>query len=487
MLPLHALSARETADLVARREVSAREVVEAALARIEAVESRVHAFLTITPETARAQADAIDEAIARGETVGPLAGAPIALKDNICTRGTPTTAGSRILEGFVPPYDATVVHRLARAGAVLVGKANCDEFAMGSSTENSAYGPSHNPWDLDRVPGGSSGGSAAAVAACETPLALGSDTGGSIRQPASLCGIVGLKPTYGLVSRYGLIAYASSLDQIGPLARTVKDAALALNVIAGKDPMDSTSVDRTLPDLVAACDGGVRGMRIGAPREFFAEGVEPEVAACVRAAIDTLCSMGASAEECSLPSIGYCLPAYYILAPAEASSNLARFDGVKYGHRTRALAGHIGLMEKTRDEGFGAEVKQRIMIGTYALSSGYYDAYYKRAQQVRTLIRRDFDAAFAKYDVLLTPTSPTVAFRIGERADDPLAMKLADICTLPANMAGLPGISIPCGFSQGLPVGLQILAKPFGEEALFRCAHAYEQATDWRAQRAELE
>lgn len=479
MAELHALSAREIAEQVSRGEISARDVAEAALHRIQTVDPAVHALLTVTPELALAQADAVDRAVACGEPVGPLAGVPVILKDNICARGTRTTAGSRILHNFVPPYDATVTARLAGAGAVLVGKANCDEFAMGSSTENSAFGPTRNPWDTGRVPGGSSGGSAAAVAAGEAPIALGSDTGGSIRQPASLCGVVGLKPTYGLVSRYGLIAYASSLDQIGPFARTVRDAALALDVIGGKDPRDSTSVDSPLPDFGAACEGGIDGLRIGVPREFFAEGVEPEVAAIVRAAIEKLCTLGASAEECSLPSIDYSLAAYYIIAPAEASSNLARFDGVKYGHRTADITGHIGLMERTRDEGFGPEVKQRIMIGAYALSSGYYDAYYRRAQQVRTLIRRDFDAAFSRYDVLLTPTSPTVAFPIGERANDPLAMKLADICTLPVNMAGLPAISIPCGFSQGLPVGLQIIARPFREETLFRCAHAYEQATDW--------
>ncbi len=484
MPDLHTLTAQQIAALVQQREISAREVAEAALTRIEAVEPAVKALLTVTPEVALAQADAIDQAIARGEAAGPLAGVPVALKDNLCTTGVRTTCGSRILGNFVPPYDATVAARLAAAGAVLVGKANCDEFAMGSSTENSAFGPSRNPWNPGYVPGGSSGGSAAAVAACETPIALGSDTGGSIRQPASLCGVVGLKPTYGLVSRYGLVAYASSLDQIGPFARTVRDAAVTLSAIAGKDPMDSTSVDLPVPDFAAACGGDVKGLRIGVPREYFAEGVEPEVAALVRAAIERLCDLGATAEECSLPTTDYCLAAYYIIAPAEASSNLARFDGVKYGHRTKDFAGHIGLMEKTRDEGFGAEVKQRIMIGTYALSSGYYDAYYKRAQQVRTLIRRDFDAAFARYDVLLTPTSPTVAFRIGDKADDPLAMKLADRCTLPVNMAGIPGISIPCGFSRGLPVGLQVLAKPFGEETLFRCAHAYEQATDWHTRRA---
>ncbi len=379
----------------------------------------------------------------------------------MCTTGVTTTAGSRILYNFVPPYDATVVQKLRDAGAVFVGKANLDEFAMGSSTENSGFHTSHNPWDLTRMPGGSSGGSAAAVAAGEALIALGSDTGGSIRQPASLCGIVGLKPTYGRVSRYGLIAYASSLDQIGPLSKDVRDCALMLNAIAGHDPLDSTSTDMPVPDFdKPRCRAGVKGLRIGIPKEYFGAGVTPEVAKVVQQAIAKLTEMGATVGECSLPYTDYCLAAYYILAPAECSSNLARFDGVKYGLRTKELAGHIGLTEKTRDEGFGAEVKQRIMIGTYALSAGYYDAYYKRAQQVRTLIRQDFDRAFETFDALLTPTSPVVAPRIGEKAD-PLAMKLLDICTLPVNMAGLPGLSLPCGFVDGLPVGLQLIGKAY--------------------------
>jgi aspartyl-tRNA(Asn)/glutamyl-tRNA(Gln) amidotransferase subunit A len=486
MSALHEKTAREIAGLVTSREVSAREVTDAFLARIGAVEERVKAFITVTPEDARAAADAVDARIAAGEPAGPLAGVPVALKDNLCTNGVRTTAGSRILPNFVPPYDATVVSRLRVAGAVGIGKANCDEFAMGSSTENSGWFPTRNPWDLDRVPGGSSGGSAASVAALEAPIALGSDTGGSIRQPAALCGVVGLKPTYGRVSRYGLIAYASSLDQIGPFGRTVEDAALLLNAITGHDPLDSTSVDLPVPDYTAACRGDVKGLRIGVPREYFGEGVDPRVAAAVRQAIDTLCAQGAAAEECSLPSTEYALAAYYIIAPAEASSNLARYDGVKYGHRTRELAGHIGLTEKTRDEGFGDEVKQRIMIGTYALSAGYYDAYYKRAQQARTLIRRDFDRVFEQFDVLLTPVSPTVAFKIGERADDPLAMKLADICTIPANMAGIPAVSVPCGLVDGLPVGLHVIGKPFAEDTVLRAAAAYERASDWRARTPSL-
>ena len=478
-------TAQELRERIVRGEVSAREVTEATLARIEAVEDKVKAFLTVTPELALAQADAIDSARQAGETLPPLAGISLALKDNLCTNGVKTTAGSKILYNFVPPYDATVVARLRVAGAIFVGKANLDEFAMGSSTENSGFHTSRNPWDTERVPGGSSGGSAAAVAAQEAFLALGSDTGGSIRQPASFCGIVGMKPTYGRVSRYGLIAYASSLDQIGPLGRSVLDCALLLNVIAGHDPLDSTSAKLPVPDFTAACGEDVKGLRIGIPKEFFGQGVTSEVAATVRTAIEKLTALGATAEECSLPSIEYALAAYYIIAPAECSSNLARFDGVKYGLRTKELAGHIGLTEKSRDEGFGAEVKQRVMVGTYALSAGYYDAYYKRAQQVRTLIRQDFDRAFAKYDVLLTPTAPSPAFKIGEMAD-PLAMKLADVCTLPANMAGLPGISQPCGFVNGLPVGMQLMAKPFDEVTLFRVAHAYEQATDWHTYQPKL-
>jgi aspartyl-tRNA(Asn)/glutamyl-tRNA(Gln) amidotransferase subunit A len=486
MTSLTGRTVRELSALLADREVSAREVAEAHLARIETVDARVKAFLTPTPEEALRQADAMDERRARGEALGPLAGVPFALKDNICTREIRTTCGSRILPDFVPPYDATVTARLRDAGAALVGKANCDEFAMGSSTENSGYFPTRNPWDTERVPGGSSGGSAAAVAAGEVPFSLGSDTGGSIRQPAAFCGVVGLKPTYGRVSRSGLVAYASSLDQIGPMAHTVEDAAMALNAISGHDPLDSTSVNLDVPDFTEACRADVKGLRIGVPREYFGEGVDPAVAALVRQAIDTLCELGATAEECSLPSTEHALASYYIIAPAEASSNLARFDGVKYGHRTKALAGHIGLMEKTRDEGFGDEVKQRIMIGTYALSAGYYDAYYKRAQQVRTLIRREFDAAFERFDVLLTPTTPTTAFRLGEKAGDPLAMKLADILTIPVNMAGLPALSLPCGFTDGLPVGLHVIGGPFDEATVFRAAHAYEQATDWHLRRAEL-
>ena len=472
------LTAIELRDKIAAGEISAKEAVTASLERIEAVEDRVKAFITVTASQALAAADRIDAMRAAGETLPPLAGVPVALKDNMCTRGVLTTAGSQILNNFIPPYNGTAVSLLEKAGAITIGKTNLDEFAMGSSTENSGYHTTANPWDLSRVPGGSSGGSAAAVAAQEAPLSLGSDTGGSIRQPASLCGVVGLTPTYGRVSRYGLIAYASSLDQIGPFGKTVKDCALLLNAISGHDPMDSTSTDVPVPDFTQACGKSIKGLKIGVPREYFGPGVAPETAAAVRAAIEQLVALGAEAEECSLPSTDYALASYYIIAPAECSSNLARFDGVKYGLRTKELSGHIGLTEKSRDEGFGKEVKQRIMIGTYTLSAGYYDAYYKRAQQVRTLIRNDFDRAFEKYDLLVTPTAPGPAFKVGEKAD-PLEMKLADICTIPVNMAGLPGISVPCGLVDGLPVGLQISGKAYDESTLFQLAHAYEQSTSW--------
>ena len=485
MPELYELTVGEAGDLLALKQISARELTQATLDRIEAVEPRVQAFLSVQSEAALAQADAVDARRGAGDTLGPLAGIPVALKDNLCTTGVTTTAGSKILYNFVPPYDATVVDKLRTAGAVFVGKANLDEFAMGSSTENSGFHTSRNPWDTDRVPGGSSGGSAASVAAGEALIALGSDTGGSIRQPASLCGIVGMKPTYGRVSRYGLIAYASSLDQIGPLSKDVRDCALMLNAISGHDRMDSTSTDMPIPDFTTALQSNVKGLRIGIPKEYFGAGVDADVADVVRQAIDTLTHAGATFGECSLPYTDYCLAAYYIIAPAECSSNLARFDGVKYGLRSKELAGHVGLSEKTRDEGFGAEVKQRIMIGTYTLSAGYYDAYYKRAQQVRTLIRQDFDRAFETFDALLTPTSPVVAPRIGEKAD-PLAMKLLDICTIPVNMAGLPGISLPCGFAHDMPVGLQLIGKAYDEATLLRIAYTYEQATDWHKQRAAL-
>jgi aspartyl-tRNA(Asn)/glutamyl-tRNA(Gln) amidotransferase subunit A len=416
----------------------------------------------------------------------PLRGIPIAVKDILCTAGIPTTCGSRILEDFIPPYDATVVARLKAAGAVILGKTNTDEFAMGSSTENSAFFPTHNPWDLERVPGGSSGGSAAAVAAGECLGALGTDTGGSVRQPAALCGIVGLKPTYGRVSRYGLIAFASSLDQVGVLTRDVTDAAILLNVIAGHDPLDSTSLDAPVPDATAALTGDIRGMRVGVPREYFIPGMQPEVEAAVRAALEKLADLGAEIVEVSLPHTDYALPVYYLIAPAEASANLARYDGVRYGLR---IVGNSleDTYKQTRGQGFGPEVKRRIMLGTYALSAGYYDAYYLKAQKVRTLIKGDFDRAFQQVDVIVTPTSPTTAFRIGEKTDDPIQMYLSDIFTLSVNLAGICGINVPCGFdAQGLPIGLQIMGPALGETTILRVAYAYEQATDWHTRRPPL-
>lgn len=474
------LTAAQARILLDRREISAVELLEAHLAHIERVEPLIHAFITLTPEVARRQAEAADARLARGEGA-LLTGIPIALKDVLCTVDAPTTAGSRILTGFLSPYDATVVARLREQDAVFVGKANTDEFAMGSSTENSAYGPTKNPWDPERVPGGSSGGSAAAVAAGEAMVALGSDTGGSIRQPAGFCGIVGLKPTYGRVSRYGLVAFASSLDQIGPFGRTVEDVALVLQVIAGHDPADSTSVDLPVPDYRAALTEDIRGLRIGVPAEYRVPGMDPDVERVVEAALNTLQDLGAELVPVSLPHTEYALPSYYIVAPSEASANLARYDGIKYG---LSLPGE-SLLERylrTRGEGFGPEVKRRIMLGTYALSAGYYEAYYVKAQKVRTLIKQDFDRAFEHVDVIAAPTSPTVAFRLGERTQDPLQMYLSDVFTIPANLAGLPAIAVPCGFAHGLPVSLQFMGRPFDEPTLLRVAHAYERATTWHTQ-----
>jgi len=485
-MELFELTAFELSNKLSAGEVSAREVTEAFLNRISSVEDNVQAYVTVTKDEALKQADAVDEARKAGEKLSPIAGIPLALKDNMCTTGVETTCSSKILRGFLPPYNATVVEKLNDAGAVVTGKVNLDEFAMGSSTENSGFFTTHNPWDLSAVPGGSSGGSTAAVAAGEAAWALGSDTGGSIRQPAAFCGVVGLKPTYGRVSRYGLIAFASSLDQIGPITRDVRDAATLLTAISGYDPRDSTSVNLEVPDYARSLTGDIKGKRIGVPREYFAQGVEGSVADAVKAAIAKLTELGAIAEEISLPHSEYALPTYYILAPAEASSNLARYDGVRFGHRTARATNYVDLFEKTREEGFGAEVKQRIMIGTYALSAGYYDAFYIKAQQVRTLIKRDFDTAFEKYDAIVSPTAPTVAFPIGERSNDPLAMKLSDVLTIPANMAGIPAISIPCGFSNGLPIGLQIMAPAFAEETLLQIAYAYEQSTEWHRQRPKL-
>ncbi len=470
-------TAREIATDVRAGTRSAREVVDEHLDAITRREADIHAFNIVLADEARAAADAVDAAVARGDDPGPLAGVPLALKDNMCTRGVPTTCSSRILEGWRPPYDATVVERLRAAGAVVIGKTNLDEFAMGSSTENSAFGPTRNPHDLTRVPGGSSGGSAAAVAAGFAPLALGSDTGGSIRQPAALCGVVGVKPTYGLVSRYGLVAFASSLDQIGPFAATVEDAALLLEAIAGHDPCDSTSIARPAPALVAGLDEGVSGLRIGIVEEMTEiDGIEPSVRAAVRAAAAGLEAAGAKVDTVSVPSATYGISAYYLIAPAEASSNLARYDGVRYGLRVDAPdVAHMNAA--TREEGFGREVKRRIMLGTYALSAGYYDAYYGQAQRVRTLILRDFERVYEQFDVLIAATSPTVAFALGAKTADPLAMYLCDVCTVPANLSGHPAMSVPFGTGDGgLPVGVQVLAPALGEATMFRAARAIEAA-----------
>lgn len=454
---------------------SARDVVDAHLATIEADEHEVHAFNVVLADRARAAADEIDRRVADADDPGPLAGVPVALKDNLCTRGVPTTCSSKILEGWEPPYDATVVSRLAAAGAVVVGKTNLDEFAMGSSTENSAFGPTRNPRDLSRVPGGSSGGSTAAVAAGFSAVALGSDTGGSIRQPAALCGVVGVKPTYGLVSRYGLVAFASSLDQIGPLTHTVADAALLLEVIAGHDPMDSTSIPEAAPSLSDRLADGVDGLRVGLVGELMGEGIAPDVAARVRQAAEVLEAAGARVGDATVPAVTYGLSAYYLIAPAEASSNLSRYDGVRYGLRVDA-ATTSAMNEASRTAGFGAEVKRRIMLGTYALSAGYYDAYYGKAQKVRTLIIRDFAAAYESFDLLLSPTSPTTAFPLGEKTADPLTMYLNDICTIPSNLAGQPAVSVPFGTgADGLPVGVQVMAPALGEVPMLRAATVLEE------------
>jgi len=477
-LELHELTIHEASALLRKREISSLELTRAMLDRIAAIDDQVKAYITVTSDMAMAQAREADNRRSAGEE-NPLLGIPLAIKDIICTKGITTTCGSKMLHNFVPPYDATVMRHLYEAGMVLLGKTNLDEFAMGSSTENSAFFPTHNPWDLTRVPGGSSGGSAAAVAAQEALGALGTDTGGSVRQPASLCGMVGLKPTYGRVSRYGLVAFASSLDQVGTLTKDALDAALLLNVIARHDPLDSTSVEVTTPDYTASLNQGVKGLRVGIPREYFSVGIQPEVEVAVREAIQTLESLGAVMHEVSLPHTEYALPTYYLIAPAEASSNLARYDGVKYGYAYPDATDIWDMYRKTRQHGFGSEVKRRIMLGTYALSAGYYDAYYLKAQKVRTLIKKDFDAAFENCDVLIAPTSPSVAFRIGEKVADPLQMYLSDIFTLSLNLAGLCGVSIPCGFAQGLPVGLQIIGKPFDEAGILRVAHTYQLATDW--------
>jgi len=471
---------RELHHQLISKERSAVEITQDALNRITELEPKLHSFLCVTTEQALAQAQAVDAKIAAGEEIGPLAGIPVGIKDSICTQGIPTTCASRILENFIPPYDSTVTQKLAEAGAVMVGKTNLDEFSMGSSTETSAYQTTANPWDLSRIPGGSSGGSAAAVASGECPIALGGDTGGSIRLPAAFCGVVGLKPTYGLVSRYGLVAFASSLDQIGPFGRTVEDAAILLGVLAGHDSKDSTSLKVEIPDYTQFLIPDLKGKKLGVIQETFGEGLDPAVEQAVRQAIQQLQDLGAEVQEISCPRFRYGLPAYYIIAPSEASANLARYDGVKYGLRATQAENLLDMYTRTRTSGFGAEVKRRIMIGTYTLSAGYYDAYYLKAQKVRTLIKQDFERAFEQVDVLVCPTAPTTAFKAGEKTADPLSMYLTDLMTIPVNLAGLPGMSLPCGFDHlGLPIGLQLIGKALREDQLIQVAHAYEQATPW--------
>ncbi|BAY10700.1 Asp-tRNA(Asn)/Glu-tRNA(Gln) amidotransferase subunit GatA [Calothrix sp. NIES-2098] len=483
-------SIRELHEQLIKKERSAVEITQEALDRIQALEPKLHSFLYVTAQQALDQARAVDAKIAAGEEIGLLAGIPIGIKDNLCTKGVTTTCASRILENFVPPYESTVTQKLADAGAVMVGKTNLDEFAMGSSTENSAYQVTANPWDVSRVPGGSSGGSAAAVAAEECVVALGSDTGGSIRQPASFCGVVGLKPTYGLVSRYGLVAYASSLDQIGPFGRTVEDAAILLSAIAGYDAKDSTSLKVEIPDYAAGLKPDLKArkkIRIGIIKETFGEGLDSVVEKAVTKAIEQLQHLGAEIHVVSCPRFRYGLPSYYIIAPSEASANLARYDGVKYGLRVPDADNLLSMYTRTRASGFGTEVKRRIMIGTYALSAGYYDAYYLKAQKVRTLIKEDFEKAFEQVDVLVCPTAPTTAFKAGEKTTDPLSMYLTDLMTIPVNLAGLPGLSVPCGFDeQGLPIGLQLIGRVLREDQLFQVAHAYEQSTTWHLSQPKI-
>jgi len=476
---------RELHQQLTTKERSAVEIAQAQIDQAQAVEPQLNSFVSLTAEKALAQAQAVDDKIAAGEDIGLLAGIPIALKDNLCTKGIRTTCSSRMLENFVPPYESTVTARLDAAGAVFVGKTNLDEFAMGGSTENSAFGPSKNPWDVACVPGGSSGGSAAAVAGGQAPISLGSDTGGSIRQPASFCGIVGMKPTYGLVSRFGLVAFASSLDQIGPFGRTVEDTAILLGAIAGHDPKDATSLKVDIPDYTQSLKSDLKGRKVGIIKETFGDGLDDEVGAAVQAAIDQLKALGAEVKTISCPRFNYGVSAYYIIAPCEASANLARYDGVRYGLRSKE-PNLLSMYNKTRSEGFGDEVKRRIMIGTYALSAGYYDAFYLKAQKVRTLMKQDFEKAFEDVDVLVSPTVPTAAFKIGEN-DDPLSMYLLDLMTIPVNMAGLPGMSIPCGFTKsGLPIGLQLVSNVLREDLLFEVGHAYEQATSWHKHTPKL-
>lgn len=486
-MELYELTIHELHDLLKKKEVSAREISESVFSRIDEVEDKVRAYVSLCADKAFEQAKTSDQIIHDKEDFPILTGIPVAIKDNMCTEGIQATCASRILQGFRPPYTADVIERLKARGYVHTGMTNMDEFAMGSSTENSSYRVTRNPWDITRVPGGSSGGSAAAVAAGECIASLGSDTGGSIRQPAALCGVVGLKPTYGRVSRYGLVAFASSLDQIGPLTKDVTDCAIMLNAISGHDPLDSTSADLPVPDYKALLGREIKGFKLGIPREYFISGMNPSVDSSLREAIRVFERLGAVIEDISLPHTEYAVATYYIIATAEASSNLARYDGAKYGHRTKDADNLIDMYMKTRDEGFGPEVKRRIMLGTYVLSAGYYDAYYKKAQQVRTLIKGDFDNALGRVDAILTPTTPTPAFKIGEKTEDPLQMYLSDIFTISANLAGIPAISIPCGFTEDkLPVGLQILGRHFDEERVLQTAYAYEQETEWHKLRADI-
>jgi aspartyl-tRNA(Asn)/glutamyl-tRNA(Gln) amidotransferase subunit A len=484
---LHQLTIHEAHRLLKQRKISSTELTKSVLKRIAEIEGKVHACITIVEDIALKEAERVDNYIRTNNEITPLTGIPTLIKDVICTKGIRTTCGSKMLENFVPPYDATVIEKLKAQKAIIIGKTNMDEFAMGSSNEHSAFFPTHNPWDLSRVPGGSSGGSAVAVSTDECIYALGSDTGGSIRQPAGFCSVVGLKPTYGRVSRFGLVAFASSLDQIGSITKDVTDGALVMNAIAGHDTRDSTSVPYPVPDHTQQLIPDIKGLRIGIPREYFVEGMQEEVRVALESAISKLKELGAEIDwEVSLPHTKYALAVYYILAPSEASANLARYDGVKYGFSEPDARNVIETTEKTRQVGFGPEVKRRIMLGTYALSAGYYDAYYVKAQKVRTLIKQEFDRAFEKYDALVTPTSPIVPFKLGEKLEDPMQMYLSDVCTLPVNIAGIPAISIPAGFADNLPIGMQIMGKPFSEEMLLRIAFAHEQATDWHKRKPLL-
>ncbi len=486
-MSLYQLTAHELHEKLKARDITSADLTQSVLDRIDAVEGQIEGYITLTKETAFQQAEAADAGFQRGDEMPPLAGIPIAIKDVICTKGVLTTCGSKILGNFVPPYDATVTTKLHQQGSVVIGKTNMDEFAMGSSTENSAYRITRNPWDLDTIPGGSSGGSAAVVAADEAICSIGSDTGGSIRQPAALCGVVGMKPTYGRISRFGLVAFASSLDQIGPFTKDVTDCALMLNAICGHDPMDSTSVNLPTPDYTEYLTNDIEGIKIGVPKEYFIEGMDTEVEGIVHTAVEALRKCGASIEDISLPHTEYAIATYYIIAPAEASANLARYDGVRYGYRAEDADELVEMYKKSRSRGFGDEVKRRIMLGTYALSSGYYDAYYLKGQKARTLIKSDFDRAFETVDVIVTPTSPTPAFKVGERTADPLQMYLSDVLTTPSSLAGLPGISVPCGLtSGGLPIGLQMLAAPFEEGKILNAAYTFEQHTNHHLQKPNL-